>query len=318
VTTVLCIVLAVLFNRVRRQERAVRAIEAGGSYIEFDYHRKYHEQNPLLSDSSVAPVPGPLWLRRLFGDELFRSPGRVVFSSLDDHVDDRLLIDHLQGVRTADSLCITSSRVTDAAMPHVGAMNRVDDLDLTTPQVTDAGLRHLAGMRQLVKLRLECPQVTDAGLVHLKHLDRIDKLALLCPRLTPDGIRQLQGLTKVREAYSMRWQGNYRLLEILEQPHSLDPFDATLLAALEGLAEDTELPIDTTNVLPDHGPAPLRVSTATTVEGCLDEILQPAGLGWYLDSGEVKITSRKLARERRAGYYAFRETFPHAKVFVDW
>src|SRR5688572_20062443 len=88
VTTVFCILLAIFFNRVRRQERAVRAIEAGGSYIEFDYHRRHREQNPLLSNSSVAPIPGPTWLRRAFGDELFRSPERVVFSSLDANVDD--------------------------------------------------------------------------------------------------------------------------------------------------------------------------------------------------------------------------------------
>ena len=327
VTTILCIALAVVFNRVRRQERAVRAIEAAGSHIVFDYQQDYLDRNPLLSDYSRAPVPGPSALRKYLGDDLFRSPVHVSLSpyylveTLSSHrrIDDALLVEHLGGVRTADYLSIESSHVTDAAMPHIAAMHRVDNLDLTTPQVTDAGLSHLAGMRQLVSLRLECEEVTDAGLVHLQGLDQLAKLALLCPRLTPDGIRQLQGLTNVREVYSMRWQGNYSLLDTLARSHSLDPLAAPLLAALETLAEDAGLPIDTTSVLPDHGPAPLRVTSATTVEGCLEEILAPAGLGWYLDSGEVKITTRKLARERRAGHYAFRETFPNAElILVDW
>ena len=327
VTTVLCIALAVVFNRVRRQERAVRAIEAAGGYIEFDYQREYLDRNPLLSHYSNAPVPGPSWLRSYLGDDLFRSPVHVSLNQsypvdtlgAQPRIDDALLVEHLGGVRTADYLSVESSHVTDAAMPHIAAMHRVDNLDLTTPQVTDAGLRHLAGMRQLVSLRLECEQVTDAGLVHLQGLDHLAKLALLCPKLTPDGIRQLEGLTNVREVYSMRWQGNYRLLEILEQPHSLNLLSPPLLAALNLLSADTGLSIDTTNLLPDHQLPSVRLKTNSTVEGCLDEVLEPAGLGWYLDSGEVKITTGKLARERRAGYYAFRETFPNAElILVDW
>lgn len=327
VTTVLCILLAIFFNRVRRQERAVRAIEAAGGHIVFDYQQDYLDRNPLLSDYSRAPVPGASWLREYLGDDLFRSPVHVTLGttvetlSSQRRIDDALLVEHLGGVRTADYLSIDSSHVTDAAMPYIAAMHRVENLDLTTPQVTDTGLSYLAGMRQLVSLRLECEQVTDAGLAHLKGLDQLANLALLCPRLTPDGIRQLDGLTNVREVYSMRWQGNYRLLEILEQPHPLDPLESSLLAALETLAEDTGLPIDTTNLLPDYGPTPLRPATTSTVEDCLEQILEPAGLGWYLEEGTVKITSRDRdrARERRAGYDTFRKTFPNAKlVLVDW
>jgi hypothetical protein len=319
VTTVLCIALAVVFNRVRRQERAVRAIQAAGGYIRFDYELRYLNQNPFVSDLNVAPVPGPLWLRRYLGDELFRSPIRVTFKSYDQAVNDALLIEHLAGVRTAETLFIDSPYITDASMPQIGAMSRVDFLDLSNAPITDDGLRHVAGMRQLHTLQLFCPQITDAGLEHLQGLSLLERLRLDSPRLTPAGVRRLKGLASVTNVTSLRSQEHYRLIDTLRRSHSLDPLDTPLLAALEALAEDAGLPIDTSNLLPDHGPAPFRATTASTVEGCLEEILEPAGLGWYLDSGRVKITTRELARERRAGYYAFRETFPNAAlIVVDW
>jgi hypothetical protein len=319
VMTVLCIALAVLFNRARRQERAVRAIEAAGGYVQFDYHERYGEDNPLLSDLSGAPIPGPVWLRRLVGDELFRTPKRVSFYAFAaPGVEDAVLKEHLTGVSTAELLDIHSDQVTDAALPYIGAMPRVNDLSLAAGQVTDEGLQHLTGLTQLNLLWLDCPQVTDDGVARLTELDELVDLTLQSPRLTPAGIRQLSGLRNLESFTSLRHDQSIDLLKTLDDGYSGEPLSPPLVAALETLSAETRLPIDTSNLIPDERFSLVKLTTARTVEGCLEQLLEPAGLGWYLEEGTVKIATREVARERRAGYYAARETFPNAELFVDW
>src|SRR6185312_3759623 len=64
VTTALAVWLGIVVNRAREQREAVKAIEAVGGYVVYDW-----EWNTPVPEEP----PGPAWLRRLTGDDFFQN-----------------------------------------------------------------------------------------------------------------------------------------------------------------------------------------------------------------------------------------------------
>ena len=66
--------------------------------------------------------PGPAWLRKLLGDDLFVNVTKV----------------DLRG-----------SQVSDAGLKHLKGLTQLQELNLNDTKVSDAGLQHLKGLTQL-------------------------------------------------------------------------------------------------------------------------------------------------------------------------
>jgi hypothetical protein len=78
--TAFAIWLSVIANRAREQQEAVKAIEAMGGAVYYDWQIEYeHSEKPglLFSINHDKPPPGPDWLRRLIGAEFFQDAEAV-------------------------------------------------------------------------------------------------------------------------------------------------------------------------------------------------------------------------------------------------
>jgi len=148
---------ALKMREAERQRRAVEAIRKAGGLVVYDY-----EMERLESRLQPDP-PGPEWLRKLVGEDLFWS---VVFVH-------------------------PSSTFADDDMPHLTELTKLETLHLSLTQVTDAGLKHLQALRNVTFVDLRSTQVTDAGLENLTGMTNLGTLYLSDTHVTQEGIKEL-------------------------------------------------------------------------------------------------------------------------------
>lgn len=130
------------------QRKAVEAIRNIGNtaYVFYDYD---FDSGGMILPPPTLP-PGPEWLRKLVGDDLFTDVVAVKFPY----------------------------KTTDVALVHLAGLSQLKHLDLRWTQVTDTGLASLNGLPQLATLDLRGTQVTDAGLPELVRLKELRYLYL--------------------------------------------------------------------------------------------------------------------------------------------
>lgn len=76
--TALAVWLGIVVNRAREQRDAVKAIEALGGTVAYDWQQE--STFPFYSPVASHP-PGPAWLRRIVGDDFFQNASQVNFGS---------------------------------------------------------------------------------------------------------------------------------------------------------------------------------------------------------------------------------------------
>jgi hypothetical protein len=213
VVAVPCSWLATEMKAARKQREAVAAIEKAGGKVGYDY-----EPDPYLVPD--AEPPGPAWLRKLLGNDLFVS---VTVASIiaRDAIGDAEL-EFLEGLpqlqelelgggmvsgaglgRIAElpqiqRLVLAGTDVSDAGLQRLKGLTRLQSLDLESTNVSDAGLQYLEGMTRLQELELDETRVGDAGLEHLRGLTQLDSLDLTSTEVTDAGLEHLKGLTQLR------------------------------------------------------------------------------------------------------------------------
>ncbi|MGD0897974.1 MAG: hypothetical protein ABR915_09055 [Thermoguttaceae bacterium] len=226
--------MSLVANRMRRAERqreAVAAIKRSGGLVWYE-----HEDGRPFP--SPTPPPGPLWLRRLLGDDFFR---RVVAAYVASDADFKYLgqldcltrvccrgtlgetgLMHILELRhprdpstpenaevspefeilttltKLEDLDLDLTNIGDAELERIKAMPRLHRLDLSGTEITDAGLRHLEELPRLQQLYLSMTEIGDAGVEHLKGLRQLTDLELLRTRITDAGLQHLAGLENLR------------------------------------------------------------------------------------------------------------------------
>jgi hypothetical protein len=204
--TVLGIWLGIQVDAARRQKEAVTAILKSGGTIWFDYQIRMTTPSGGWGQSD-APPPGPAWLRKLVGDDYFRTAkvagigdttGEATIAESDFaqvaqlpeleilaidnvqicgkksgvirpiHDDDFVVLERLTKIGCLELTFARSGSFTDNGLKHIQHLSRLDQLNLTNCDVTDAGLQYLKGLTKLKKLLLVGTQVTDDGIRDLK------------------------------------------------------------------------------------------------------------------------------------------------------
>ncbi|HEV2969088.1 MAG TPA: hypothetical protein VGY55_03800 [Pirellulales bacterium] len=171
-------------ERKRRDREAVDAIVKLGGSVVYDYQ----------IDRSGKPIPGaeppgPDWLRKLLGENLF---SEVALVSLDGtKVTDAGLV-YLRDLTQLETLYLISNNVTDEGLVNLEELRQLKELNLSGTRVGDAGLVHLKGLTRLKKLWLVVTHVTDAGLIHLNGLNQLQDLELGGTTVTYAGVNDLQ------------------------------------------------------------------------------------------------------------------------------
>jgi hypothetical protein len=157
---VVCGWLGSKIERKREERDAVKAIEALGGVVIYDFQWVDYE---FVSD---APPPGPAWLRSLLGDEFFGAVDFVALRSRPEAIDDSL--ESFKGLAQLRTLLLSETGVSDAGLAHLRGLTHLRRLSLNRTNVTDAGIVNLYGLAELESLELAHTKVTDAGVKDLQ------------------------------------------------------------------------------------------------------------------------------------------------------
>ena len=181
--TVIGVGLGIVAERARRQRELQRRLAEVGAAVLFDYQRL-----GASADSDFNPraePPAPEWLRRLLGEEFFRTV--IYVNMIGQEVGD----ERRAGLRLGESieyLILDSSSIGDAAMADVAQCHRLAVLSLDDTQITDAGLEQLAGLRRLQYLSVSHTAITDKGLYRAIELPSLRELHVMETAVTPAAI----------------------------------------------------------------------------------------------------------------------------------
>ena len=137
--------------RTHRQNVAIAAIRRLGGYFEYR-HQAY----------GATPLPGPLWLQAMIGEDHFVQVATVVLGD---------------------------EQATDAAIEPLAGLAGLRDFTVCKSPFTGAGLKHLGGARQLRLLCLNGLPITNASLLHLRSFPDLCELYLAGASVDVVGLR---------------------------------------------------------------------------------------------------------------------------------
>lgn len=216
------IAAAFLAPRVRdakKQREAAYVIGALGGVVE--YNCQFDEFDATKNETPL----GPVWVRKLLGDDLISSVNFAVLTSdaqleyvrmlprlrwlslkvnersiTEEEVFWRLVASNVRPMRselTRLGAQEANQRITDAGLKHVGGLNRLETLVLRRTQVTDDGLRSIEALAQLRTLQIIDARIGDAGMDRIARLTRLESLSLERTRLSDAGLVKLESLPKI-------------------------------------------------------------------------------------------------------------------------
>jgi len=102
--TVVAVWLGVVVNRTREQREAVKAIEAAGGWVGYDW-----EEDPFSSEDQEPPEPA--WLLRLLGKDFFRNVERAGFPMTSDF---RRIVPCLKRLRKLRTVFVPATSPSDS------------------------------------------------------------------------------------------------------------------------------------------------------------------------------------------------------------
>jgi hypothetical protein len=185
-----------LVNKIHRQRTAKAFIEANGGRVGYD--RGFWDP---LQPNPPEP-PGPRWLRRLIGGELFEEIAMVGldFSEIRrSHASSSEVLEWtVRGASRITILDINHGDLSDAAYRAIGKLTALEVLALRDEDPTDAQISYLASLKRLRILEVYSgSRLTDNALASISKLPNLKSLTI-CPPSTPktkSGFRRLSGCT---------------------------------------------------------------------------------------------------------------------------
>ena len=187
--TALAVWLGYMTHRAREQERAVRAIQALGGTVVYDFE--------LDADGNRRPnaePAGPKWLRRLLGPHFGTNVVGVGLGSNDGKVTNKDL-EVFRSLRGLRGLSLSgNAAITDEGLDHVAKLLSLTALDVGHTGISDAGLARIKNLSSLQSLFLGGTQITDEGLAHLGQMQKLSLLDLGRCRIDGSGLRHVRHL----------------------------------------------------------------------------------------------------------------------------
>lgn len=177
-----------LGSRIEKKRKEREAVEAiiklrGNAYYDYELDRGNPNHDP----------PGPEWLRKLLGENLFSDVSVVLLRNVA-----KPRIECVEPLTQLHMLRLDGSNVTDADLARLEGLINLDYLELSGTKVTDDGLEHLTGLSKLQELRLNETAVSDIGLIRLKRLTQLRELSLCATKVTDNGLMHLKGMTNLK------------------------------------------------------------------------------------------------------------------------
>ena len=132
---------------------------------------------------------GPVWLRKLMGDEWFMEVEHASCGSGTTEAELEHLVGEFPRLR---QLWLVETKITGAGLEHLKGLTQLQDLEFHKARITDAGLEQLKGLTQLQFLELCGTDITDAGLVHLRGLTNLRSLDITGTQVTYPAVERLR------------------------------------------------------------------------------------------------------------------------------
>ncbi len=184
-----CSWLGVKLQQAKRQKEVVEAILKAGGIVSYDY-----QFDASGNDIQGAVPPGPAWLRKLLGDDLFTSATEVSFGNKNVSNND---LAHLKDLPKLETLAISLIPNNNISLQPIKRLTRLKYLTLAYMQIDDAQLENLKGLIRLQSLNLLNTSITDAALENFKELIQLDSLNLSGTKITDAGLENLKRLTQL-------------------------------------------------------------------------------------------------------------------------
>lgn len=220
---VLAVALAYVANRVavmRGQRAAISGITRTGGTFHWDY--EFADDGSLRSKlfRTDVPPPGPTWLRRFAGDDVFTDieyvqwldnatvtdddlavlselPGlRTILIGEAGLTDDALI--HLAHVPDLEVFCFRGDGITNRRIQQIASLKKLRQLTLINARIDDDAISEIAGLKKLTHLNIPGTAITDKGLSHLAALPELLWLDLADTQITDEATSELAKLRTLK------------------------------------------------------------------------------------------------------------------------
>ncbi|TWU27519.1 Internalin B precursor [Bythopirellula polymerisocia] len=188
--TLSAIGLGIVAHRMSKQRTVQRLLDRN-LHLSFDY-----QLDPSGEFLPETQAPTPKWLRRLVGEDYFRTLKSIRHSGNVD-IRDRDM-KHLAEFPELEILDLHNNRITGAGLHEISHLHKLKMLDLRDNQIENTGLLELRGMTELRDLNLSENKISDEGLAHLAPLIHLRILDLSDNALTGEGLWHLEGLRELQ------------------------------------------------------------------------------------------------------------------------
>ena len=237
-TTVLALWLGHWLHQVKVQRSAVQTVQRLRGSVRYDFEpdamqRVQHEMATqraiamgLPAPRLAAPkAPGPDWLRRTLGSDMFETLEDVHLGPAWNLKDADL--GRIFRVKTIRRVSASFTNVGDESLPHLGSLADLEILHLSGTRVTDDGLRHLTRLKHLRILGLSHCAITDDGIEYLLQMTNLESLEIGQTQMSTTGVARLsQGLPSCRIHSVDQQTHRVQLGELNLDYLDLPPFDA--------------------------------------------------------------------------------------------
>lgn len=187
-----------LVNKTRKEREAVAAVKSNGGMARYDCENF----NGIYGKPRNLQPFGPIWLRKILGDDYFLTVGYVNFSDSprtglrSSAEDDLSFLMKLSGLTV---LFLRGTQATEQGLGYVSALHGLEELHIQDARLlTDSVAKQLGGMRNLKRLFINKSQMTDDGLKHLGKINKLEVLMLHTNDFSDDGLAHLKGLRNLR------------------------------------------------------------------------------------------------------------------------
>jgi len=209
---VLCVWLGIQVNAAHRQKAAVEAILRAGGSVGYTYQlrpdgtfRSPYPEFSLFYIDRNAPTPGPAWLRKLIGDDYFRTAVQVQIPITDEDAA-KAAINAMARLPTIRGVSLVAfkrdCKIQDRDLAPLGRLNKLQRLSLRDLEVSGEFFSQLSNPGGIIQLQvMGVPlDIDDAAMAHIGKMTNLENLVLLnCNRVTDAGLAHLCKLSRLRE-----------------------------------------------------------------------------------------------------------------------
>jgi hypothetical protein len=198
VVAALAVPVAMVTNKVREQRRMIKMVEAEHGSVSFDY--EFVNGKYLMPNRQPA---APKWLRKLVGDEPFRSIQmvRVGFPPRQRAlrpISDRFLLE-LGNVPSLRTLELYYASIDDAQCRLLARLSRLTHLTVLYSNVGDEGVAALTSLRNLESIDLQQAKITNRALESLASIKSLTYVDVSFNSIDDSGVQRLSQLPVLKE-----------------------------------------------------------------------------------------------------------------------